>query len=195
MKESESPKAAGNINGSGEQEMKENIYLIGFMGSGKSSALKTLKKLSHLSGIEMDAQIEKEEGMSISEIFRVKGEAYFRNLETALLKRVAAEGPCIVSCGGGTAMRQENVEIMKGSGKVVYLTASPETILKRVQGSNARPLLEGHKNVEYIAELLERRAPFYEAAADIVVATDDRDVKDIAGEILTFLAAPAEMRE
>lgn len=173
--------------------MKENIYLTGFMGSGKSSVLKTLKKLSHLPGIEMDAQIEKEEGMSISEIFRVKGEAYFRDLETALLKRIALEGSCIVSCGGGTAMRQENVEIMKGSGKIVCLTANPETILKRVQGSSARPLLEGHKNVEYITELLEKRAPFYEAAADIVVATDGRSVKDIAGEILALMQRPESL--
>ena len=81
-------------------------------------------------------------------------------------------------------MRQQNVDLMKKSGKVVYLTAKPETILKRVSGSHARPLLEGHKNIFYIRDLLSKRRLLYEKAADIRITTDDRGVREIAEEIL-----------
>ncbi len=165
-------------------DMRENIYLIGFMGCGKSSALKMLQKLAGVPGIEMDKRIETEQGMTISEIFREKGEECFRQIETELLQRITQEGPCIVSCGGGVPMRQENVELMKKSGKVVYLTARPETILKRVSSSHARPLLEGHKNIFYIRDLLSKRRPFYEKAADLRITTDERAIREIAEEIL-----------
>ena len=90
---------------------------------------------------------------------------------------------CLVSCGGGAALREENVERMKESGAVVLLTASPETVLKRVRGGGDRPLLNGNMNLSYIADLMERRAPFYRAAADITVTTDGRDPGEIAEEI------------
>ena len=85
----------------------------------------------------------------------------------------------IVSCGGGAALRAENVKEMKKNGRVVLLTAHPETILERVKDSEDRPLLNGNKNVEFIDNLMESRREKYEAAADIVVHTDKKDINTI----------------
>ena len=96
----------------------------------------------------MDEEIEKREGMSIPAIFSEHGEAYFRQLETDLLKETSALGGFLVSCGGGAAMREENVREMKKSGIIVLLTALPETILERVADDENRPLLKGLKNAD-----------------------------------------------
>ena len=128
--------------------------------------------------------IAKNNGMSISEIFDLHGEAYFRNEETNLLKEVGSEKNKIVSCGGGVAMREVNVQEMRKSGKVVLLTAKPETILERVKENHDRPLLENNKTVEYVSELMEKRRPAYEAAADIVIATDGKSANEICEEII-----------
>ncbi len=114
--------------------------------------------------------------MSIPDIFATYGEEYFRNLETELLRELRAENGCVISCGGGVALREENVAEMKKNGRVVLLTASPETIYERVKDSNDRPLLNGNKNVEFIADLMEKRREKYEAAADVVIRTDHKTV-------------------
>ena len=134
--------------------------------------------------VEMDEMIAKKNTMSISEIFDLHGEAYFRNEETNLLKEVGKEKNKIVSCGGGVAMREVNIQEMKKSGKVILLTAKPETILERVKENHDRPLLENNKTVEYVSELMEKRRPAYEAAADIVIATDGKSANEICEEII-----------
>lgn len=164
--------------------MQGNIYLIGFMGCGKSTVSAYLHQKYGMEQMEMDDFIEKEEGMSISEIFAEKGEAYFRDLETELLRRLRNRTNLVVSCGGGTAMRQCNVEEMKKNGRIVLLLAAPETIYERVRHAHHRPLLEGNMNVEHIRSLLEARKPRYEAAADFSVATDGRTAADICREIV-----------
>lgn len=162
-----------------------NIFLIGFMGVGKSTVSKALQRTFAMDVVEMDEIIAKRNGMSISEIFELHGEEYFRNEETELLRESRAKKNMIVSCGGGVPMRQVNVDEMKKSGKVVLLTASPETILEHVKHSHDRPLLENNKNVEYIAELMDKRKNAYEVAADIVISTDGKSVYDICEEIIT----------
>lgn len=174
----------------GEMEMKvteKNIYLIGFMGAGKSTIARALCKEYGLQQMEMDAQIEQEEKMKISEIFEKQGEEYFRFKETALLERCTEMKNLVVSCGGGAAMRECNVKEMKKNGKIVLLSVTPETVYERVKNSHDRPLLEGHMNVEYIRELLEVRRPKYEKAADIIVKTDGKTAKEIAKEIMMEL--------
>lgn len=162
----------------------KNIYLIGFMGSGKSTISACLHKRYGMKQMEMDEIIEQEEGMPISEIFARKGEPYFRELETKLLKRFQNECNLVVSCGGGTAMRECNVQEMKKNGKIVLLLAEPETVYERVRHTHNRPLLEGNMNVEYIRGLLEARMPKYQAAADVVVETDNRTAEKICEEII-----------
>ena len=152
---------------------KKQIYLTGFMGTGKSMILNCLHEVCGFDKIEMDEQIVQEQGMSIPEIFEKKGEEYFRNLETELVKKISAMDNIVVSCGGGTVMRQCNVDEMKKNGTIVLLTAEPETVYERVKGSHNRPLLEKNMNPEYIKELMEARRPKYEAAADFVIKTDN----------------------
>ena len=162
-----------------------NIFLIGFMGVGKSTISSALESTFAMDVIEMDEIIAKQNGMSISEIFELHGEEYFRNEETELLRESRSKKNMIVSCGGGVPMREVNVQEMKKSGKVVLLTAKPETILERVKGNHDRPLLENNKNVDYITELMEKRRPAYEAAADIVISTDGKTAYEICEEIIT----------
>ena len=161
-----------------------NIVLIGFMGAGKSTISEFLKTAFAMDVIEMDQIIAEREGMSISDIFEVYGEQYFRDLETNLLIEMQSRTNVVISCGGGTPMRECNVVEMKKNGRVVLLTAKPETILDRVKDSHDRPLIENNKTVSFIAELMEKRREKYEAAADIVIETDGKDELQICEELI-----------
>ena len=115
-----------------------NIVLIGFMGAGKSTVSAYLNKEYGMEVIEMDQVIAEREKMSISDIFAVHGEEYFRNLETNLLIEMQSQTNKVISCGGGVAMRDRNVKEMKKNGRVVLLTAAPETIPFRPRHGTAR---------------------------------------------------------
>ncbi len=162
----------------------KTLFFIGFMGAGKTSVSATLGRMLELPVIEMDEQIARNEDMTIPEIFAQKGESHFRRCETTLLEGLAAENACLVSCGGGVAMRQENVAAMRRCGTVVLLTARPEVILERVKDSNERPLLQGRKNVTDIAALMAQRRSAYEAAADVTVDTSDLTIEEVCRAVL-----------
>ena len=167
--------------------MDINIMLIGFMGTGKSTIARKIKETLNIEQIEMDALIAKEAGMSIPDIFEKYGETYFRDLETEMLRKFQDAKPVVVSCGGGAVLRDENIEIMKGQGKIVLLTATPETVFERVRYSTDRPVLNGNMNVDYIKELMEKRRARYEMAADIVITTDGKNADEICQEILQVI--------
>lgn len=169
----------GNVN--------KHIYLIGFMGTGKSQVSKELGNVMELKVIDTDAFIEDLSGISIPEIFEQKGEDYFRTLETEVLEKIANSDRSIVSCGGGIALKDENVEIIKKTGKVILLTASAENIYMRVKNDTQRPLLKNNMDVGYIGELMKKRQAAYEKAADIIVNTDDKDILQICQEIVLKL--------
>ena len=166
-----------------------NIVLIGFMGAGKSTISDFLRTVFAMEVVEMDQIIAERQGMSISDIFETYGEEYFRDLETNLLIEMQSRTNVVISCGGGVPMRERNVVEMKKNGRVVLLTAKPETILNRVKDNHDRPLLEGNKTVPYIAELMEKRREKYEAAADIVIETDGKDKLQICEELVQRLRA------
>ena len=170
------------------KKLEENIFLIGFMGAGKSTVAAELERQLHIPHAEMDALIVEREGMAISDIFAEKGETYFRDAETALLKDLTEKMGIIISCGGGAVMRDENAALMKQCGKIVLLTATPETIYERVKDSTDRPILNGNMNVDYIRELMEKRKDRYLAVADVVVATDQKRAEEITREILAAFA-------
>ena len=172
-----------------QMKLDQHIFLIGFMGCGKSTCAACLCRMTGAEQIEMDQEIVKRQGMEITEIFRVHGEEYFRDLETKLLIEMQSRKNVVISCGGGVPMRERNVVEMKKNGRVVLLTAKPETILNRVKDNHDRPLLEGNKNVNYIAELMEKRREKYEAAADIVIETDGKDKLEICEELVHRLRA------
>ena len=161
-----------------------NIFLIGFMGAGKSTIARTLQRELGFPLVEMDERIVKEQGMSINDIFAQYGEAHFREIESQLVVDLGKQEPSIVSCGGGVVVRPENTQNMKKSGRIVLLKASPETIFERVKNSTDRPILNGHMNVEYIAELMEKRRVLYEEAADITIQTDGKTREQICEEII-----------
>lgn len=163
---------------------RDNIYIIGFMGCGKSTVSSYLSKILAMDVIEMDAHLTEKEGLSVNQIFEKYGEQYWRNLETNLIIGMKDYENKVISCGGGVPMREVNVEEMKKNGKVVLLTADPETILERVKDDDSRPLLRGKKNTKDIGELMEARRPKYEAAADIRIDTNNRPVHEIAEEIV-----------
>ena len=164
-----------------------NIYLIGFMGAGKSTIARALVRELGFPLVEMDEQIVKEQGMSINDIFEKYGEDHFRDIETQLVDNLAEKKGVIVSCGGGVVVRPQNTKRMKESGRIVFLTATPETVYERVKNSSDRPILNGHMNVDYIAGLMEKRRALYENAADISVATDGKTREAICREILDRL--------
>ena len=161
-----------------------NLVLIGFMGAGKSAVSRAFHRQYGIEVIEMDQIIEEREGMRISDIFQIHGEQYFRDAETNLLIELQDRDQVIISCGGGTPLREVNVAEMKKNGKVVLLTADPEMIFQRVKNSHDRPLLENNKSVAYITELMETRRPKYEAAADIIIHTDGKNIQEICEEII-----------
>ncbi|MCD8118058.1 MAG: shikimate kinase [Lachnospiraceae bacterium] len=161
----------------------KNIYLIGFMGSGKTTIATALAEKLGLTEIEMDAWIVNKEGMSINDIFAKFGESYFRQVETDLLRELAGKEDIIVSCGGGAVLREENAALMRQAGRILLLKAKPETIYERVKDSTERPLLNGNMNVDYIRGLMDARQPRYLAAADAVVVVDGKSVEEICTEI------------
>ncbi len=162
---------------------KSNIFLIGFMGTGKTTVSRKLAELLGYEEVDTDARIVRQQNRSIADIFETQGEQAFREMETGLLRKFGEETHKIISCGGGMALRQENVMLMQRYGAVVLLTAEPETVFARVRDDDGRPVLNGNMNVTYIRELMAERMPYYQAAGEIVVATDERSPQEIAQEI------------
>ena len=161
-----------------------NIIFIGMPGCGKT----TLINLCRRYGREVwdtDAYIENLHG-SISDIFAKHGEEYFRRLETDAVREICKKDDCFISTGGGCVMREENVNIFKESGKIVYLKASIRTLLNRLEGDTSRPLLAGNKE-ERLTELFNKRASVYESVADIVVETDGLTPDEVLENIFAKL--------
>lgn len=162
----------------------KHIFLIGFMGCGKTTNAKQLAGMTGRTWLEMDEEIVKDQKMEITDIFEKFGQEYFRELETSLLRGMGRREAAVVSCGGGAILRDQNVSLMRETGTVVLLTAKPETVYERVKDSTDRPNLNGHMNVQYIRELMGKRSEAYKRAADITVATDNRTTEEICLEIM-----------
>ena len=160
-----------------------NLYLIGFMGTGKSSAgLLTAQKLK-LQFIDSDEQIENQNGSSISNIFKIQGEKKFRELEKKFIQSGHPQTGCVVSCGGGLPIPEGMVEILKSKGKVYSLYASLETIVERTSKNDSRPLLQSVNLRNEIKSLLRKREPRY-LLADQVISTEQRRTEQVADEIV-----------
>jgi len=168
--------------------MKTNIALIGFMGVGKTTVGEALAKKLSREFIELDAMIEQKAGRSISEIFRHDGEIAFRELEIAVAKEVSQRERVVIACGGGIVLNQINIDRLRQKSRIVYLTASPAIILKRVLNSaEERPLLKTPDKNSEIRKLLKLREPFYERAADIKMDTSQLDIDSAVERIISEL--------
>ena len=141
-----------------------NIYVIGFMGVGKSTVAKELSKKLDYKLIDTDIEIETREGRSISDMFESEGEEYFRGLERELIRELSSEDNLIVSCGGGIIKSDENIKLMKKSGNVILLEASPEIIYSRVKDDESRPLLADNPGIDGIKKLMKEREEAYNKA-------------------------------
>ena len=164
----------------------KNIYLVGFMGTGKTTVGKILAARLKRQFIEMDEVIEKEEARPITEIFATKGEPYFRKLESNLLKKISTETDLVVSCGGGLICNKENLKLLKQTGTVFNLTASPETIYERTKKYNHRPLLNVENPTEKIGELIKIRNQYYNKAHH-TVGTTGINPDEVADKIIDEL--------
>ena len=166
-----------------------NIVLEGFMGSGKSTVSELLSEELMLELIDTDEVIEDTEGRTINEIFETEGEASFREMETDLLEAIDSDHwrEFVISLGGGMPVKEENRELLRKIGKVIYLRAKPETIFERVKDDDKRPLLKTEDPLAKIEELLEKRAAFYEDVADMIIDTDGKTPSEITKEIIDKL--------
>jgi len=166
--------------------MKSNIALIGFMGVGKTVVGKVLAKRLGKQFIELDYLIAQKAGKTIPEIFGQDGEMAFRELEIEVTKEVASSKNQVIACGGGIVLNKINIDRLKRDSIIVYLTASPRVILKRVSnGDEERPLLKVANQAQAIKESLRFRRPFYERAADFKVNTSRMDIDSVAEQIIS----------
>lgn len=161
----------------------KNIYLVGFMGSGKSVVGKLLAKKLGRKFLDLDSLIEHKVGKKISDIFSQDGEAFFRTLEKEVVRDVVRKQALVVACGGGVVADKENLDMLKKSGVVVCLTVRPEVVYKRCKDTCARPLLNVAEPQKDIERLLALRTPFY-AQAHFSVDTSDITPEEAALEII-----------
>ncbi|MFA5352863.1 MAG: shikimate kinase [Thermodesulfovibrionales bacterium] len=160
-----------------------NIVLTGFMGTGKTEVGKILAVRLGYSLIDADSEIEREQGVTITEIFQRSGEAGFRDIEADVIRRLSERERTVISTGGGAVLRQENMDNLRKKGVIVCLTASAEAIYNRICTDTGRPLLQVEDPKAKISELLAFRKPFYEKA-DIMIDTEGKTPGEVAEEIM-----------
>lgn len=150
--------------------MKENIALIGFMGSGKTTVGRLLAKQLDMKFIDIDKIIIAREKKSISDIFEENGEQYFRQKEREIILEESSQNNVVISTGGGAILDNENMKNLQATSFIVYLDADAECIYERVKHTKHRPLLQKIENLrEHIVVLLEKRKFLYEFSADYKV--------------------------
>jgi shikimate kinase len=165
--------------------MKTNIALIGFMGSGKTAVGQILARKLELKFIETDTMIEKKTGKSIPQIFTDLGETGFRELEIEITKEIANKQHSVIACGGGLVLNRINIDRLRQTSVMVYLSATPGATLKRVSNqAGQRPLLDVADPVSTIRDMIKFRKPFYERAADITINTSRLTPEAVSYEII-----------
>jgi shikimate kinase len=166
------------------------IYLIGFMGSGKTTAGKKLASLLGSTFIDLDRKIEEEAKMTIPEIFSLHGEAWFRQAESDILKRPGSEAGAVISTGGGAPCHADNMSYMLSKGLTVYLKLTPSQLVSRLSNAREeRPLLKGMKGEEllgFITEKLAQREKWY-CQAEIIVDGFDLDINNLYSRVKASL--------
>ncbi|MDD4953465.1 MAG: shikimate kinase [Candidatus Omnitrophica bacterium] len=173
-----------------------NIYLVGFMAAGKTSVGRELAKKKKWQFADLDDLIELREKRSITDIFATSGEPYFRRVEKQVLRDACKEKNFVFACGGGIVIDEENIKIMKESGTLICLSASPEAILRRARGCTHRPLLNVKDPKDQIELLLKLRAPYY-AQADKTINTSKLSVNQVVAKIIkaTSRKSPAASKK
>lgn len=162
------------------------IFLIGMMGSGKSTIGMLLAKKLYVRFYDLDSMIETKVKKTIAEIFAQFGETHFRDLESAILQEtVKFKG--VIACGGGVILKKENRSFMNQTGKTVFLQATIPTLSERLSGGKTRPLLSGKNTDAKLNEIWKKRKMHYLNSADIIVHTDGKIPQTIINEIIAFI--------
>ena len=162
---------------------KDNIILIGPMGSGKTSTGRMLAKEMGYVFADTDEEVTKRTGVSIAYIFDVEGEEGFRKRECSALKECLNDNNKVISTGGGIVLSKENRDLLQDRGTVVYLQTSIRSQVKRTASTNNRPLLQNKDPEETLEKLMFTRAPLYEEIADITIVTDNKSLQEMLKEI------------
>jgi shikimate kinase len=162
----------------------ENIVLIGFMGSGKSSVGRLVAARLGFQFVDTDQLIVQNTGAQITDIFREHGEEFFRDGESRALESLQNRDRLVIATGGGIILRESNVALLRKLGVVVWLTAGEEIIFDRVSRNSKRPLVQTENPRETIRNLLALRNPLYEAAAQFTVETGDRPHEQVAEAVI-----------
>lgn len=167
------------------------IFLVGFMGAGKSSVGRRLARSLSLPFIDLDSEIESRESRPVAEIFAADGEARFRALESEVLREAASGPDAVVACGGGAVLSEENRRVLASEGRVVHLRVGADEALSRIGRTESRPLLAGGDAREAAERLLAARVRLYEDVADVTVDTSGRTVAEVAEAVAEALGAAA----
>jgi len=170
------------------RSQKSNISLIGFMGTGKSSVGPILAIMLKKSFVELDAEIEKVAGQSISDIFASSGEGQFRKIEKEILVKVLDHENIVLSCGGGVILDAKNRTILKKRSIVVWLNADAKVITERLMDNKSRPLL-AENVMESVSKLLKERIGFYRETSEVMVRTNGMETSQVALNIAEKIGA------
>lgn len=166
---------------------KSNIVLIGFMGTGKTAVGKRLAALLNMDFYDSDQEVEAVTGMTISRLFSRFGEIRFRSEENLAIARLAQHRNSVIATGGGAVLNQANMELLRENGVIICLSATPETIYRRVKKRNNRPLLQKGDLFQTIQRLMAEREEIYKCA-DYYLDTTELDFPEIIERIMAFLA-------
>ena len=161
-------------------KVNQNVFLIGPMGSGKTTIGRHLAKILGLDFYDCDHELERLTGASVNLIFDLEGEEGFRLREKYLLKELTAKNGVLIATGGGTVCNEENRLMLRSSGYVVYLKTSIEEQLKRLSKDKSRPLLQAEDRTQRLKNLARVRNPFYDATADLVFTSRKSSVQATA---------------
>ena len=165
-----------------ESKDRANLYLVGFMGTGKSAVARMVAHRLDMEWLDSDAEIERTEGRPISEIFAKDGESGFRRLERAFVESGHPERGCVVSCGGGLVLGPGMIGKLKSRGVLICLLASAETIHERTRSNQNRPLLNVENPEERIAAMLKERDPYYRESGTQIL-TDHRTLLEVVAHV------------
>jgi len=150
----------------------QNIFLIGMMGSWKSTVGKKLARALNLKFVDTDDEIEEATEQKVAEIFEERGETQFREMETAYFVEKSLQPGYVISTGGGIVVSEANRNALKKNGHTIFLKASPETLSHRIKNTDKRPLLHGDDPLMKLSKIWKDRKEFYERSAHLTIETD-----------------------
>jgi shikimate kinase len=177
------------VDDTGVRASLPHLILVGLPGVGKTSIGRAAARQLGRRFLDFDEEIERRSGMNVREIFRLKGEEHFREQELALTKELSATDGMILSPGGGWITQQGSVELLRSTGRIIYLRASPEAVARRLRRVETRPLLAGRDPVVALRELYAKRRALYETA-DVTLDTERLARQQLIARVVELASTP-----